>query len=87
MYDNKLLFNLFNIFQIETLVSLWIEKKNSGGSYSSQSAENKHVVICLNYLEYDFITHFLNEFYSHRKNQVRIKADNKINLKKFDLND
>ena len=57
-------------YKIETLVSLWIEKKKSGGSYRSVISKNKHIVVCLNHLEYDFITDFLNEFYSHRKNQV-----------------
>ena len=51
-------------------MSLWLEKKKTGGTYTTQRSTNKHIVLCVNDLEHDFILHFLKEFYGHRRNQV-----------------
>ena len=56
--------------KIEDLITLWIERKNTA-SYGQHWVEIRHIVVCLTHLNYDFVLHFLKEFYAHRKNQVK----------------
>lgn len=36
-----------------------------------RAAHERHIVVCSTALQYDLIFDFLNEFYAHRKNQVK----------------
>ncbi len=56
--------------KIEDLITLWIERKNSARSYSAHWSTIKHIVVCIEHLQHDFLLNFLKEFYGHRKNQV-----------------
>jgi hypothetical protein len=59
--------------KLEHLASLWLERQNLGASYSAQQAAlEKHIVVIATSLQYDIIFDFLNEFYAHRKNQVKL---------------
>ena len=58
--------------QIEHVVRLLIEKRSLGEFDNKTFACDKHIVVCSGSLNYDFIFHFLNEFYKSRKNMVKI---------------
>ncbi len=56
--------------KVDSLLRFWFEKNRVGNSYIIKRSNNKHIVLCLASLQYDFIVDFLKEFYGHRSNQV-----------------
>lgn len=61
--------NFKNNSQIEGLISVWIERKKSGGEYRS-GGKNKHVIVCSSFLSQASVMDFLTEFYAHPKLEV-----------------